>query len=180
MIFLKKKTWKYDIFFKCPEKIVFPKKSRWNMNCLVLSGKMVFFFRKIWCFFFGRKLKDDLSQEIHGNMIFLYICMNVKDMIFSWENSRKGDWHSRSHSRKSSNDSLCFYRDLHERFHIFPCSEKSTGNLVYRIEIWILLLQLIWLEIFCNEESSILCNIQPSGVVFRGMIERQLRKLFVC
>ena len=178
MIFLKKKTWKYDIFFKCPEKIVFPKKSCWNMIFLVLSGKMVFFFREIWYFFFGRKVKDDLSQEIHENMIFLYICINVKNMISSWENTLKGDWHSRSHSRKSSNDSLCFYRDLHKRFHIFFCSKKSTGNLVYRIEIW-LLLQLIWLEIFCNEEPSILCNIPPLGVVFRGVIERQLRKLFV-
>ena len=26
MIFLKKNTWKYDIFFKCSEKMVFPKK----------------------------------------------------------------------------------------------------------------------------------------------------------
>ena len=38
-----KNTWKYDIFFKCPEKIVFPK----NMIFLVLSGKIVFFSRKI-------------------------------------------------------------------------------------------------------------------------------------
>ena len=71
-----KNTWKYDIFFKCPEKMVFPKKSRLNMIFLVLSGKMVFFFRKIY-FFFGRKMEDDLSQEIHGNMIFsvyMYKC----------------------------------------------------------------------------------------------------------
>ena len=33
-----KNTWKYDIFFKCSEKMVFPKKSYWNMIFLVLSG----------------------------------------------------------------------------------------------------------------------------------------------
>ena len=38
-----KNTWKYDIFFKCSEKMVFSKKLRWNMIFLVLFGKMVFF-----------------------------------------------------------------------------------------------------------------------------------------
>ena len=35
-----------------------------------------FFFRKVY-FFFGRKIEDDLSQEIHANMIFsvyMYKC----------------------------------------------------------------------------------------------------------
>ena len=61
----------------------------------------------------------------------------------------------------------------------FPVKKKS-GNLMYRIEIW-LLLQFIWLEIFCNKESSIFWTIQPSGigVVFRCVLERQLRKLSV-
>ena len=37
-----KNTWKYDIFFKCPEKMVFPKnKSHWNMLFFVSSEKMV-------------------------------------------------------------------------------------------------------------------------------------------
>ena len=26
-----KNTWKYDIFFKCPKKMIFPKKLHWNM-----------------------------------------------------------------------------------------------------------------------------------------------------
>ena len=68
-------TWKYYIFFKCSEKMVFPKKMHWNMIFLVLSGKIVFFPLKTY-FFFGRKLKDDLSQEIHKNMIFsVYMCI---------------------------------------------------------------------------------------------------------
>ena len=185
-----KNTWKYNIFFKCPEKMVIQKKkSRWNMILLELSGKMVSFSWKISCFFIGRKMKNDLSQETHGNMIFsvyMYKCYKYdvtllqkrSKMIFFRKNTLKGDWHSRSHSRKSSNDSLYFYGDLHRRFHILLSSEKKWGNLIYRIEIW-LLLQFIWLEIFYNEESSILCTIQPSEVVFRGVLEHQLRKLFV-
>ena len=38
-----KNSWKYDIFFKCSEKMVFPKKSQYNMIFLVLPGKMVFY-----------------------------------------------------------------------------------------------------------------------------------------
>ena len=184
-----KNTWKYDIFFKCSEKMVFPKKSHWNMIFLVLSGKMIFLFPENMILFFRRKMKDDLSQEIHGNMIFsVYMYKYYKyditllpkksEMIFSRKNTLKGDWHSRSHSRKNSNDSLYFYGVLHRHFHILLSSEKKPENLIYRTEIW-LLLQFIWLEIFYNQESSILCVIQLLGVVFRGVLERQLRKLFV-
>ena len=49
------------------------KKSRWNMILLELSGKMVSFSWKISCFFIGRKMKNDLSQETHGNIIFFCI-----------------------------------------------------------------------------------------------------------
>ena len=55
----------------------FQKKSRLNMIFLVLSGKMVFFFRKIY-FFFGRKMEDDLSQEIHGNIFSVYMYKSYK------------------------------------------------------------------------------------------------------
>ena len=41
-----------------------------NMIVLVLSWKMVFFTPKTWYFFLGRKMKDNLSQEIYWNMIF--------------------------------------------------------------------------------------------------------------
>ena len=160
----------------------------WKLQT-VLSGKMVLFFRKILYFFFGGKMKDTFSQEIHGNMIFsVYrrkcykydttLLQKKAEMIFSRKNTLKGDWHSRSYSRKSFNDSLYFYGDFYRRFHILLSSGEKPGNLIYRIEIW-LLLRFIWLEIFYNEESSILCTIQPSGVGFRGVLERQLRKLFV-
>ena len=59
-----KNTWKYDIFFKCSEKMVFPKKLHWNMIFLVvLSGKMIFLFPENMILFFRRKMKDDLSQK---------------------------------------------------------------------------------------------------------------------
>ena len=62
----------------------------------------------------------------------------------------------------------------------FPAKKikNKTGNLIYRIAIGVLL-QFIWLEIFYNEESSILCTVQPSGVIFTSALERKLRKLIV-
>ena len=57
-------TWKYDIFFKCSEKMGFPKKSHWNIIFfVVLSGKMIFLFPENIILFPGRKMKDDLSQK---------------------------------------------------------------------------------------------------------------------
>ena len=51
-----KNTRKYDIFFKCSEKMVFPKNSRLNMIFFVISGKMVFLFsRKYDIFSLGGK-----------------------------------------------------------------------------------------------------------------------------
>ena len=64
-------------FFKCSEKIVFPKKLHWNMDFFVLSGKIVFLFPENMILFFGRKMKDGLSQKIHGNMIFSVHSVNM-------------------------------------------------------------------------------------------------------
>ena len=113
-------------FSRRPEKMVFPKKSCWNMIFLTLLGKIMFlfliyltpytenerwwsfskkymeiwhflqtfwndglfkkgragtwsflyylerwyFFPKTWYFFLGQEVRDDPSEEIHGNMIF--------------------------------------------------------------------------------------------------------------
>ena len=56
------------------------------------------------------------------------------------------DWHPGNSSSKS----LYLLRDLYGRFHVLLSSEKKPGNLIYRIEVS-LLLQLIRLEIFYNE-----------------------------
>ena len=66
----KKKKWKYDIFFKCYEKMIFLKKWHWNMIFLIPWGKMAFLFHENMIFFYGREMKDDISQKIHGNMMF--------------------------------------------------------------------------------------------------------------
>ena len=59
-----KNTWKYDIFFKCSEKMFFPKKSHWNVILLVvLSGKIIFLSPENMILFFRREVKDDLSQK---------------------------------------------------------------------------------------------------------------------
>ena len=133
------------------------------------------FFSGIYDIFFGQKMKDDLSQEMHGNMVFsvyMYKCYQYDNTLLqkNWrwsspkKNTLESEWHSRLHSRKNSEDSLYFCWDFHRRFHCFHCillsSEKNPRNLIYRIEIW-LLLQFIWWAIFFNEDSSILCFIQP-------------------
>ena len=50
-------------FSRHPEKMVFPKTSRWNMIFLVLSGKMIFLFPKNIILHLRQKMKDDLSQK---------------------------------------------------------------------------------------------------------------------
>ena len=135
--FSRKNTWKYDNFFKCSEKMVFWKRLLRNMIFLVLTGKMVFFPTRTWNFFSGWKMKNDLSQEIHGNMIFsLYTHRHYKHDTVPlrkkyqrWSYLEKIqpkvveilDWNS----RKSSNSSLYFYGDPWARFHILPSSKKN-------------------------------------------------------
>ena len=44
---------------------------------VVLSGKMIFLFSENMILFFRRKIKYDLSQKMHGNMMFsvdIYKC----------------------------------------------------------------------------------------------------------
>ena len=145
------------------------------------------------CYFLSRK-HDIISLDGKWKMIFLkkymeilsfvYTCVNVTNMVlpfcqkkikdnFLSKNTLKGHWHS----RKSLNDFLYFYGDVYRGFYILHFNEKKK-SLKYRIETG-LLLQFIWLEICYNELSSILCTSQPSGVVFKGVLVCQSRKLFV-
>ena len=169
----------------------FPKISHWNMIFLVvLSGKMTFLLPENMILFFRWKMKDDLYQEIHGNMIFLYICINVTNMILPFcKKSQR--WSSPEKIHLNVIDIgycilervlkiLCTFMETFIGIFIywFPIQKKKnkkTGNLIYRIEIWLLLL-FTWLEISYVDESSILCTIQLSGVVFRGVLEHQLRR----
>ena len=62
--------------------------------------KLYFFLRKRDIFSFGRKMKDDFSQEIHGNMIFsVYTCRCYKRDITSicqkQKKSKINEWYPR-------------------------------------------------------------------------------------
>ena len=72
MIFLKKKnTRKYDIYFKCSEKMVFSKRIAAGDDLSYTIWKSGLFPQKHGIFSLERKQeKGDLSQEILGNMIF--------------------------------------------------------------------------------------------------------------
>ena len=65
-----KNTRKYDIFFKCSQKMVFSKRTMpvHDLSCIVSKDSI--FSPKAWYFFLGQKIRDDLSQEIHSGMIF--------------------------------------------------------------------------------------------------------------
>ena len=77
---------KYDILFKCSEKMVFPKNRSWIWSFFHHQERWHFFFPKIWYFFYGRKMKDDLSEKIHENMTFP-VCL-VK-MVFLFPTNMK-------------------------------------------------------------------------------------------
>ena len=110
---------------------------------------------------------------------FLHICINVINMIFSRKNTLKViDILDRILERVPMILYTFMETFIGAFIYCFAVKEKQPGNLIYRIEVW-LLLQFIWLEICYNEEYSIHCTIQTSGVVFRSALEHQLRKLFV-
>ena len=96
MNFLKKcmEIW---YFFQMPWKDGLSKNSRTGMwSVLYYLERRYFFSRKIWYFSFGWKRKDNLSQEIHGNMIFsvyMYNCYKYDNTILQkkqrWSSPKK-------------------------------------------------------------------------------------------
>ena len=114
-LFQKKKR-KYDIFFRSSEKKVFSKRSAPGHDVSCIIWKDGIFFPKARYFFLGQKASDDLSQEIHENMIYsVYTCRCYKPgvtppsqkqwrMALSRKNKPKGDWRSR----------LASWKELHQ------------------------------------------------------------------
>ena len=84
-----KNTSKYYIFFRRSEKMVFPKRTApvHDFSCIIWKNGI--FFPKTWTFFIGQKVKDSLSQEIHGNMKTWYIGskLGVSLNLFGWRYS---------------------------------------------------------------------------------------------
>ena len=72
---------------------------------------------------------------------------------------------------------LFTFMETFRRFHILLSSEKTheTQYIELRFDFFF---NLFGWRYSTFEESSILCTIQLSGTVFRGVPERQLRKLF--
>ena len=160
-----------------PKRCSFQKNHAGIWSFMYYLERWYFFSGKCDFFFSDGKWKMIFLKIYIEIWYFLYMCINVTNMIlpfcknksgmtFSRKNRFKDDWQSRSRGIKSSSNSLYFYGDLHRCFHILLSSKIKTGNLIYGIEIW-LLLQFTWLQIFYN-----------AGVVFKGVLELQLRKLF--
>ena len=92
MIFLKKSTWKYNIFCQCSEKKVFRKKiwSCYNMILLVFSGNMMFLFSKIWSYSLVRKRKIIFFKK--DTWTYDIFCIFCKDVIpFSYKDALRED-----------------------------------------------------------------------------------------
>ena len=97
----------------------------------------------------------------------LPFCQKSKDDFFP-KHARKDDIYGITekddiHPIKDDIDILCTFIEtfLSVFIYCFP-NKKNPGNLIYRVEI-----------------LTLSCTIQPSGVVFRDVPERQLRKIFV-
>ena len=107
------------------------------MIFFVLSGKMVFFPGKYDIFSLDGKWKMIFLKRNLETWHFLYICINITNMILPFckkskmncQKNTKGDYWL--HSRKSSNNSLYFHGDLNRRFHILLSSEKKTRNSIF-------------------------------------------------
>ena len=80
MIFLKKNTRTYDIFFKLSEKMVFSKGPLRDMIFLVLPGNMVFFPENMIFFSLGRKWEMIFLKKYMDIWYFLCKRTSVTNM----------------------------------------------------------------------------------------------------
>ena len=106
------------------------------LSCIIWKDS-IFFSPQMWCFFFGQKMKDNLSQEIRGGTKFLYIPTSATNLTSRPPAKKNQRWSYPAkihlkvteildlHSKKSSNNSLYFYGDLYRRFHTLLSSEKT-------------------------------------------------------
>ena len=123
----------------------------YDLSCI--SGKMAFFSGKYDISLFDGKWKMIFLNKYIEIWYFPYICINVTNMILpSWKENQRLSSAEKIHLKLT---------DIHRRFHILLSNETKSGNLIYRIEIW-LLFQLLWLDIFYNAGFSFSCTIQPS------------------
>ena len=126
----------YFLFPNILKKWSFQKNRTRIGSFLYYQERWYFFFLEIWFYSLDRKWKMIFLKKYMEIWYLLYICINVTNMILSFcqKNQRRSSpqkVHLKvihildSHSKKSSNDSLYFYGDLHIRFHISLSSEKN-------------------------------------------------------
>ena len=139
--------WKMIVFKKIHRNKIFSSNflKRWSFQKGPRRDMIFLYYLERWYFFpedmifflIGQKVRDDLSQEKHGNMtfsVYTYGCykrgatplcqktqrwsypakihLNVIDVL---------DWHP----RRSSSSSLYFHGDLYRRFHALLSSEEK-------------------------------------------------------
>ena len=97
-------------FSRLPEKMVFPKQSRWNMIFLVLLGKMIFLFPENMILPPGGRWKIIFLQKKHTE-IWYFLQTIWKDSLF--ENNHPGTW------------SFLYYHVFPENMVPFPCTENE-------------------------------------------------------
>ena len=147
-------------FSRRPGKKVFSKKAASGHDLFCIIWKDSIFFPENTIFFLGQEASDNFSQEIHGNAFCVHAWVlqawchaplpkKIK-MALSRKNTPKGDWRSRLTPWKEPQQvSVTSQRPL-RAFSCIALQRKKPGNLINRIEAW-LLLQFIRLEIFYNE-----------------------------
>ena len=125
-----KNTWKYDIFCKCSEKLVFPKTNctgTWSF--LYYQEILNFFFQKIWSCSLEEKWKIVFFKQIHGNMIFsVYLVKMVflfpTNMILPFCQKSKDDLLPKN-TRKHDISGIIWKDDIHP----WKCGVSSDKNI---------------------------------------------------
>ena len=158
MVFLKKNTWKYDIFFKCSKKMVFPKNLCWNMISYIMRKDPISFSQKCDIFFTDRKWKMIFLKKYMEIWCFLYVGKDGVSFSYKYQItllSKKQRW---SFPKNTPNDDisgitekddiypkkdnigiLCTFMETFLSVFIYCFPIKKTGNLIYRVEIWLYL-----------------------------------------
>ena len=136
MIFLKKSTRKYDIFFKCSEKMVFSKRIApgHDLSCTIWKGGT--FFRKTWYFFPGRKNRKKemvFPKKYTETWYFLFDMFHAP--LPKKKKNQRWFYHAKihpkvadildRHPRKGSSNSVCFHGRLYRSFYILLSTKKK-------------------------------------------------------
>ena len=152
MIFFKKIQGHVIFSAGPPKRRAFQEGLRWGMIFPVWSGKMVFFSWKHDIFFLGKEPAMTFLCTRVGvtNLVSRPPCQKKSRMALSSKNTPKSDWRSRLTSWEEPQQFPVPSQRPLRAFSCIALQRKKTGNLIYRIEVW-LLLQFIWLEIFYNE-----------------------------